>query len=751
MKNKLSFFPFFAIVLVSSQQSKTTYFDRSWKETTKDNAVFYRPAPIILNDSIEFIRDYFIDGKLQYQGYSLKKKGYKKNIGSEYWYNENGFDKGSDYSEANSEKFKGVELKFYYPNGKLWKIQKLNGKKTLEEVYFEGGNIRNIDSVNYADHQKGRVEKIYWINNKNLASEKIYNDVNELIKVKNYSQNGTLINEIEENNILDGYIIDHPYYEYDILNSFAVSSKLISVNDEISLSPVVEFSDANLIDCSTYTSIIKKNKYSYTYYNFKSWVTDASKKFRAYTELEDDDRMFSFKELHYDDKNFLLEIDKIKHQTIEDLKNDIKVKVFVVYNKEENLIYKYFFPSSEMVVKQVYKYDDQKNLELYTSDSSVAFIFKLGKNRPIISFKDSSDIFFVPLENGEYLINNTQVKTENRAENTISPVLEVKDHYTIVEENGKKIFVSVFGTFLLKGNFDDIIMNNYFIITKSGKDFSIYDVFLNKLNLKNIKSVYLNDNYINVLHDNKVEDLDSLLKEAPVRKYYRQSCGSDPYVYYNFSTAYDKRSRNNVIIRKADNYAFSEINTFQFNNLPKRSKYNFVYVSDSWAPERKDILQYFKNVEPYNNKEFYFIAKVHNKKGLYYIDEEKLDKIDDNIVLSFDDENLKFKNEYEEIKKESNYKFLENKYNDNDEWKRRYSNYNYKTNAVELLPRKYDDIIFKDNIIIFYKNKKYGVYKLSKEPKYKKIGIRKDNFLEITNEKDQQGWLDLITNIEYYN
>ncbi len=78
MTNKVSFFSLFVVILVNSQQKKMTYFDKSWKETTKDNTAFYRPAPVVLNDSIEFIRDYFINGKLQYQGYSLKKENYKK-------------------------------------------------------------------------------------------------------------------------------------------------------------------------------------------------------------------------------------------------------------------------------------------------------------------------------------------------------------------------------------------------------------------------------------------------------------------------------------------------------------------------------------------------------------------------------------------------------------------------------------------------------------------------------------------------
>jgi hypothetical protein len=40
---------------------------------------------------------------------------------------------------------KGFELKFYYPDGKLGKFRNLMGK-SFEEVYFEDGSLRNIDS-----------------------------------------------------------------------------------------------------------------------------------------------------------------------------------------------------------------------------------------------------------------------------------------------------------------------------------------------------------------------------------------------------------------------------------------------------------------------------------------------------------------------------------------------------------------------------------------------------------------------------
>jgi hypothetical protein len=91
-EKQIIFYLFFYSRSDECSAEKIVYLDSAWKETTKDKAAFFKPIPILLNDSIEFERVYFINGKLRYQGYSLVKKDYKEYIGSRYWYNENGFD-----------------------------------------------------------------------------------------------------------------------------------------------------------------------------------------------------------------------------------------------------------------------------------------------------------------------------------------------------------------------------------------------------------------------------------------------------------------------------------------------------------------------------------------------------------------------------------------------------------------------------------------------------------------------------------
>ncbi|MEG0926730.1 hypothetical protein [Chryseobacterium sp.] len=758
MTNKLSFFPLFVVILVNSQQKKMTYFDKEWKETTKDKAVFYRPTPVVLNDSIEFTRDYFINGKLQYQGYSLKKKN--NNIGSEYWYDENGLDKSSNYSQSD---IKDLELKFYYPSGKLWKIQKPNGKKVQEEIYFENGSLKSIDSVDYNSNSRNTgLKKIYWNNSNNLAYEEFYNTGSQLVKIKNYKQDGSLISEINSDHIIDGYVINHEYFRYDTLNNFAIASEKLSFNDKISINQVIDFPDAHFIVHGKYSDILQKNGDDYVFYNYKSWISDDHRKNRAYTELGDDDRIFKFKNIqsYLGEQNYLLDVHEIKNQTIENLKNEITKKVFTYYDKKEELLYKYFFPTPEVISKQVYKFEDnegngfgyhesnkddgEKKWRLYYSESFTAFLFNLQGNRPIISFKDSSDNFLIPLEDG-YLLNNVKVKAEDRLDSKINHNLDVLKHYTIIEENGKKKLYSIFGNQVIPDSYDEILMNDYFVVTKKGSDYSIYDPFFNKLNINNIKSVYLKGDYVNVLYDGKVRNLNSLLEETLPKKYFYMTCSQDPNTYYKFSTAYDKSSKRNVIARIKNRWNSSETESYALKDIPQKAKLNYIY--NDIKAGRKDILKYFK-YDAYDIEEFFITAEYQGKKGLFSFDKEKRNFVSDAKIKIRDKE---FEKQYSEITQEAQFRRFKNEMEDEDDHKFRFYDFNYEFDAITLLPMQYDDIIFRDELIIFYKDKKYGVYKLNKEPKYKKTGIRKDNFLEITNEKNQQGWLDLATNTEYYN
>jgi archaellum component FlaF (FlaF/FlaG flagellin family) len=201
----------------------------------------------------------------------------------------------------------------------------------------------------------------------------------------------------------------------------------------------------------------------------------------------------------------------------------------------------------------------------------------------------------------------------------------------------EKQLYSVFGKQVFPKSYDDILMSDYFVITKSGNDYTVYDSFLNKLAVNNIKSIYLKGDYINVLHDGKVENLNQLLQEALPKKYYYITCSQDPNTYYRFSAAYDKKYKRNVIARIRNRWDSSEIQSYALKNLPKRAKLNYIYNEVNAG--RKDILNYFKS-DPYDIEDFYITAEYKGKKGLYSFDQVTKDFVSD-AEIEIENKNLK--------------------------------------------------------------------------------------------------------------
>jgi hypothetical protein len=54
----------------SQQQKDTIYYNKTWSNTTKDKAVFYRPLPLEQKDTLYVVKDYYKNGALQMEGLS---------------------------------------------------------------------------------------------------------------------------------------------------------------------------------------------------------------------------------------------------------------------------------------------------------------------------------------------------------------------------------------------------------------------------------------------------------------------------------------------------------------------------------------------------------------------------------------------------------------------------------------------------------------------------------------------------------
>lgn len=177
------------IFSISYAQKNTIWYDTNWKETTKDNASFYRNEVIKKGDGYWFA-DYYISGAKQMEGLSLEKD---KEIyqGVVKWYHEN----GNIFQIVNYDNgvLDGVRQVFY-ESGKL-KIEEnyKQGKKEGKwKAFFENGNKKEIGF--FENGQKEGVWKTFYTDGKLKEEGKYVFDRKIDIWKTNY-YDGTMENE----------------------------------------------------------------------------------------------------------------------------------------------------------------------------------------------------------------------------------------------------------------------------------------------------------------------------------------------------------------------------------------------------------------------------------------------------------------------------------------------------------------------------------------------------------------------------
>ncbi|HLK30986.1 MAG TPA: TonB family protein [Puia sp.] len=130
------FCAFFATA-VFCQDTLTSYFDASWKETTADNFQFYRKK--VKKENVWAVVDYYKSGKLQMKG-SFLDDSCKKQQGEFLWYDETGsLSREDHFTDGKSD---GRQA-YYYPNGKAKMVgsNKMDKKDGEWTAYYESGKI----------------------------------------------------------------------------------------------------------------------------------------------------------------------------------------------------------------------------------------------------------------------------------------------------------------------------------------------------------------------------------------------------------------------------------------------------------------------------------------------------------------------------------------------------------------------------------------------------------------------------------
>jgi antitoxin component YwqK of YwqJK toxin-antitoxin module len=305
MSKYLTLILVFTTFYSSSQTMEPLYFDANWKNTTKENASFYRIMPLKKLDNLVLIEDFYSNKKPQFQAYAFQDNE-DDYVGDAVWFDENGFD-SSSYQFYN---FSAVpNLVYYYPNGKKFKsVQYKNGRKDGETIIYhedgtvlmkgkyEAGKPINGDFeevVNWDKYQLNRTDskaekeeplkttegvilrdetgtkekkqivkkKIFWINSKQIAQEIWYDITNSYIesfKQINYDKSGKVLQTIDEKDyvqysreILNGIVFD-----YYVQNKFAVAikSKTNYKNGEKNGEEIQYYPNGKVLEVSQYSN-----------------------------------------------------------------------------------------------------------------------------------------------------------------------------------------------------------------------------------------------------------------------------------------------------------------------------------------------------------------------------------------------------------------------------------------------------------------------------------------------------------------
>lgn len=177
--------PFYLLIFVFfsfniySQKIDTIYFDQKFKRIEKAAASYYRIIKKL--DKLYEVNDYYINGNLQFTGYSLVKDDTLNIEGKSNWYYENG-DLKASYEFKNN--IPNGEFKTYYENGNLKQVSTFkNGnfdgryvefyedKDTMRVCNFKNG-LKNGVQIEYDKKNFGEdnppVSSIYFAKNNKL-------------------------------------------------------------------------------------------------------------------------------------------------------------------------------------------------------------------------------------------------------------------------------------------------------------------------------------------------------------------------------------------------------------------------------------------------------------------------------------------------------------------------------------------------------------------------------------------------------
>ena len=195
-------------------------------------------------------------------------------------------------------------------------------------------------------------------------------------------------------------------------------------------------------------------------------------------------------------------------------------KYYLYKNEEEAAFFSFISPYTAQITKLKYRKswplgeyvsypdDSEKKWRIEEIQHYALFVLDMGHQKKIyglIGMGPAEDVhLLVPLKDQTLFLNYYpyshrffSTSLEENPENRPADLRNNFHHFylhayyhTIPCEDGKKMLINRLGDAVLEKNYDSIRIERHFIIAKDGKQTDIYNAFLEKLNLGDVKGAY---------------------------------------------------------------------------------------------------------------------------------------------------------------------------------------------------------------------------------------------------------------------
>ncbi|MFV0566629.1 MAG: hypothetical protein ACK5NB_12460 [Flavobacteriaceae bacterium] len=464
------------------------------------------------------------------------------------------------------------------------------------------------------------------------------------------------------------------------------------------------------------------------------------------TDIEQDniDDAVALEDIKLYENDILIRIDNLRETNIQNLlKNEFEIKEdWYKYGENTTTLVLKFLNNSISTIQelnfqkkernggfgsQVLRKDDNEErwrINYAHYFSTVDLDFGNGKHIYLLLDDDNIDFIFLPLTNNDYLVSDddgiSALKHTSKYKMSYLESFEqfeFDDFISIFKnKNNKYELVSSFKQNLLKVEYDTIMYNQFFTIGKNKKQVDIFNSYYEKIKIDSIKSAYLYRSGLEILNNKGANYYDSELKiieKFPPIEYL--VCGTISETSYEID--YNKLIKTYILTKIDGGFAsnLDKKREYYLNNIKRNDKVTFLNNSKEYYWDENDNFVGSKYGYPHLLK----ITRGKNS-GIFEYDYN-------NTLLSSSDTIPK-------------------------DWKKQvnFSPYNIKGKVV--LTVNNDSITFNknDGLIYFYRKNKIGIFPRHETVQFQNINQKTNSFYAIIRD-EKQGWLDINTNIEYYD